>query len=251
MPRVRPSSILRAATPFGIAALMLAIQTPWAQQPPAIPPPTQLGGPAPTTPAQTAAPTAAPTPAKAGTFSKEELEQMAAPIALYPDPLLAQVLMASTYPLEIVEAARWKKANASVTGDAVAEALKKEDWDPSVKSLVTFPDVLAMMDEQIGWTQKLGDAFLAQQTELMDSVQRLRAKAKAEGTLMSSKEQKVIEEPAPPPPADAPAPSSAAAATPAPTTIIKIEPSNPEVVYVPTYNPTVVYGAWPYPAYPP
>jgi hypothetical protein len=245
MPRVRLPSIARAAAPLGIAALMLAIHTPWAQQPPGIAPPTPVGGAAP----------AAPAPAKSGTFSTEELEQMAAPIALYPDPLLAQVLMASTYPLEVVEAARWRKANASVTGDAVAEALKKEDWDPSVKSLVTFPDVLAMLDEQIGWTQKLGDAFLAQQTELMDSVQRLRAKAKAEGTLMSSKEQNVIEEKAPPPPADAapaaPAAAAAAPATPPPTTIIKIEPSDPEVVYVPTYNPTVVYGAWPYPAYPP
>jgi hypothetical protein len=125
---------------------------------------------------------------------------MAAPIALYPDPLLAQVLMASTYPLEIVEAARWRKANPEVSGDAVAAALKDQDWDPSVKSLATFPDVLAMMDEKIDWTQKLGDAFLSQQTALMDSVQRLRARAKEAGTLMSSKEQNVIEEPAPPPP---------------------------------------------------
>src|SRR6185503_12575323 len=242
MPRAAHHATVRATAPFGVIAALLA-QAAWSQQP-ATPAPAQ-----PATPP--AAQAAAPTPAKAGTFSQEELEQMAAPIALYPDPLLAQVLMASTYPLEIVEAARWKTTNASVTGDAVAEALKKEDWDPSVKSLVTFPDVLAMMDEQIGWTQKLGDAFLAQQTELMDSVQRLRAKAKAEGTLMSSKEQKVIEEPAPPPPAGAPAPAAAAAAAPATTTIIKIEPSDPEVVYVPTYNPTVVYGAWPYPAYPP
>jgi hypothetical protein len=195
------------------------------------------------------------TPAKSGTFSAEELEQMVAPIALYPDPLLAQVLMSSTYPLEIVEAARWSKANPSVTGDAVAEALKDEDWDPSVKSIATFPDVLAMMDEKLDWTQKLGDAFLAQQAELMDAVQRLRAKAHDEGTLMSSKEQTVSVEPAPPPPADAaPAPAPAAAAAPAeppPTTIIKIEPTDPEVVYVPVYNPTVVYGPWPYPAYPP
>src|SRR6185503_1940595 len=232
MPRAAHHATVRATAPFGVIAALLA-QAAWSQQP-ATPAPAQ-----PATPP--AAQAAAPTPAKAGTFSQEELEQMAAPIALYPDPLLAQVLMASTYPLEIVEAARWKKANSSVSGDAVAEALKKEDWDPSVKSLVTFPDVLAMMDEQIGWTQKIGDAFLAQQTELMDSVQRLRAKAKAEGTLMSSKEQNVIEEPAPPPPADA-APAAAAAA-PAQTTIIKIEPSDPEVVYVPTYNPTVVYGA--------
>ena len=245
MPRVRRRSIFRATAPFAIAALMLAVHTPWAQQQqqpaPGIAPPTPVGGPAP------AAPTAS-TPAKSGTFLPEELEQMVAPIALYPDPLLAQVLMASTYPLEIVEAARWKTANASVTGDAVAEALKKEDWDPSVKSLVTFPDVLAMMDKEIAWTQKLGDAFLAQQAALMDAVQRLRAKAKAEGTLMSSKEQNVIEEAPPPPPADA---APAAAAAPAQTTIIKIEPADPEVVYVPTYNPTVVYGTWPYPAYPP
>ncbi len=185
---------------------------------------------------------------------------MVAPIALYPDPLIAQVLMSSTYPLEIVEAARWRKANPDVTGDAVEEALKDHDWDPSVKSIATFPDVLAMMDEKLDWTQKLGDAFLAQQAEVMAAVQRLRAKAKAEGTLMSSKEQTVTEEPAPPPPA--PAADAAAAAAPAAapaaaapatqtTTIIKIEPADPEIVYVPTYNPTVVYGAWPYPAYPP
>src|SRR5262245_51335617 len=199
MQRVCPRSILRAATPFGIAAAMLAAHT-WAQQPPATP-----------APAPAAAAAAAPTPAKSGTFMPEELEQMAAPIALYPDPLLAQVLMASTYPLEIVEAARWRKDNPSVTGDAVATALKDQDWDPSVKSLATFPDVLAMMDEKLDWTQKLGDAFLAQQSDLMDAVQRLRAKAKAEGTLMSSKEQNVIEEKAPPPPADAAAPAAAAA----------------------------------------
>ena len=187
MLRVRPSSILRVGSSFGIAAAMLAAHT-WAQQPPATPAPAQ------------AATTAAAAPAaKSGTFMKEELEQMVAPIALYPDPLLAQVLMAATYPLEVVQAARWKEANLTLAGDAVTTALAKEDWDPAVKSLITFPDVLAMMDEKIDWTQKLGDAFLAQQTELMDAVQRLRAKAKAEGTLMSSKEQNVIEEKAPPP----------------------------------------------------
>jgi len=243
MLRVRPSSLVRVGSPLGIAATMLALHA-WAQQPPATPAPAQ------------AAATAAATPAaKSGTFMPEELEQMVAPIALYPDPLLAQVLMAATYPLEIVQAARWKEANSTLTGDAIATALQKEDWDPAVKSLVTFPDVLAMLDEKIDWTQKLGDAFLAQQAELMDSVQRLRAKAKAEGTLMSSKEQNVIEEKAPPPPADAAAPATAAAPAaaaaatpPAQTTIIKIEPTNPEVVYVPSYNPTVVYGPWPYPA---
>jgi Protein of unknown function (DUF3300) len=246
---------LRAIARLSVIAALLATHEGSPQQPPA---PATSPGQAATPPAQEAP----RTPAKAGTFMPEELEQMVAPIALYPDPLLAQVLMASTYPLEIVEAARWSKANPTVTGDAVADALQNTDWDPSVKSLATFPDVLAMMDEKLDWTQKLGDAFLAQQTELMDSVQRLRAKAHAEGTLMSSKEQNVLVEPAPAAPAQAAAaapagaaaPAAAAPTEPAPaaqTTIIKIEPADPEIVYVPTYNPTVVYGAWPYPAYPP
>jgi hypothetical protein len=170
-------------------------------------------------------------------FKPEELEQIVAPIALYPDSLLAQVFMASTYPLAIVEAARWQKANPDVKGDAVAKAVENQDWDASVKSLVAFPQVLTMMDEKIDWTQKLGDAFLAQQKDVMDAVQRLRAKAKKEGNLESSKEQVVKTEPAP-----------AGSANPQ---IIIIESADPEVVYVPTYNPTVVYGAWAYPAYPP
>jgi hypothetical protein len=170
-------------------------------------------------------------------FKPEELEQIVAPIALYPDALLAQVFMASTYPLEIVQAARWSKEHPQVKGDAVATEMQKQSWDASVKSLVAFPDVLAMMNEKLDWTVKLGDAFLAQQKETMDAVQRLRAKAKESGNLKSSKEQTVKTEPAP-----------AGAATPQ---IIVIESPSPEVVYVPTYNPTVVYGAWPYPAYPP
>ena len=186
--------------------------------------------------AQEAAPPAAGATDKP-LFKPEELEQIVAPIALYPDSLLAQVLMASTYPLAVVEAARWSKAHPDVKGDAVAKAVEKEDWDPSVKSLVAFPEVLTMMDEKVDWTQKLGDAFLAQQKEVMDAVQRLRARAKDQGNLKSSKEQTVKTEPAP-------------AGAPNPTTII-IEQADPEVVYVPTYNPTVVYGAWPYPAYPP
>jgi Protein of unknown function (DUF3300) len=170
-------------------------------------------------------------------FKPEELEQIVAPIALYPDALLAQIFMASTYPLEIVQAARWSKEHPDVKGDAVAKEMEKQVWDASVKSLVAFPDVLTMMNEKIDWTQKLGDAFLAQQKDVMDAVQRLRLKAKDSGNLKSSKEQTVKTEPAP---AGAPAPQ-----------IIIIESSSPEVVYVPTYNPTVVYGAWPYPAYPP
>ncbi len=176
-------------------------------------------------------------------FSKEELEQLAAPIALHPDPLVAQIMMASTYPLEVVQAARFVKANPGIKEEQLQEALKKQDWDDSVKALTLFPPVLDMMNEKLDWTQKLGDAVLAQQKELMDAIQRLRAKAQASGNLKETKEQKVIVEPAPAPAAGQP-PSQQ-------TTVIKIEPANPQVVYVPTYNPTVVYGAWPYPAYPP
>ena len=166
-------------------------------------------------------------------FKKEEIEQLVAPIALYPDALVAQILMASTYPLEIVTAARWSKANPNVKDKALEDAMQKQTWDPSVKSLAAFPSVLAMLNEKLDMTQKLGDAFLGQQKEVMDSVQRLRAQAQKAGNLKSSKEQTVT------------------TAQEGGTTVIKIEPANPQVVYVPTYNPTVVYGPWPYAAYPP
>ena len=164
-------------------------------------------------------------------FKQEELDQLLAPIALYPDSLLAQIFMASTYPLEVVQAGRWVKANKSLKGDALTAALEKEDWDPSVKSLVNFPQVLDMMNEKLDWTQKLGDAFLAQQKDVMDTVQKLREKAEAQGNLKSSEQQKVVVEKE--------------------TQTIIIESANPQVVYVPTYNPTVVYGTWWYPSYPP
>ena len=163
------------------------------------------------------------------TIKPEEIEQLVAPIALYPDSLLSQIFMASTYPLEVVEASRWAKQNQNLKGDALAQALEKQDWDPSVRSLVNFPDVLSKMSDKLDWTQKLGDAFLSQQKEVMDAVQRLRAKAQAAGNLQTTEQQKVIVE----------------------EKVIKIESPSPQVVYVPTYNPTVVYGAWPYPAYPP
>jgi len=175
-------------------------------------------------------------------FKPEELEQIAAPIALYPDPLIAQILMASTYPLEVVQAARFAKANASLTGTQLDDALKKETWDDSVKSLVAFPQVLTMMNEKLDWTQNLGDAFLGQQKDLMDAIQRLRGKAEAAGTLKSTSEQTVTVAPAPP---------QQIVVQQAPPQVITIQPANPQVIYVPTYNPTVVYGAWPYPAYPP
>lgn len=164
-------------------------------------------------------------------FRSEEIDQMVAPIALYPDQLLAQVLMAATYPLEIVQAERWvaEPGNAKLKGDELATALEGLTWDPSVKSLVPFPQILKMMSDKIDWTQRLGDAFLAQRADVMDAVQRLRRKAEAAGNLKTTEQQKVVTE----------------------RETVVIQPANPQVVYVPTYNPTVVYGTWPYPAYPP
>jgi Protein of unknown function (DUF3300) len=191
--------------------------------------------------AQTSTP---PDAAAAPAFKAEELEQIVAPIALYPDPLIAQIFMAATYPVEIVQAARFAKANASLQGDQLNEELQKQTWDDSVKSLVSFPQVLTMMSDKLDWTQKLGDAFLAQQKDVMDAVQRLRTKAQAAGNLKTTPQQNITVE-------QVASPATAPAAAPAQTTIIKIEPANPQVIYVPTYEPTVVYGGWPYPAYPP
>jgi uncharacterized membrane protein YgcG len=169
------------------------------------------------------------------TYKPEELEALVAPIALYPDSVLSQALMASTYPLEIVLAARWVKANPNVKGDAAVKAVENQPWDVSVKSLVAFPQILEPMNDKLDWTQKLGDAFLASQKDVLDAVQRLRAKAQESGHLKSNEQQTVIVEPA----------------TTTTTTIVKIEPANPEVIYVPAYDPVVVYGGWGYPYYPP
>lgn len=183
-------------------------------------------------------PAATPAPAGPGsgaakkTFSQQDLDELLAPIALYPDALLAQVLMASTYPLEIVEAARWQKANPSLKEKALEDALQKQTWDPSVKSLTAVPQVLTMMNEKLDWTHKLGDAFLAQQEEIMKTAQSLRAKAQTAGNLKTTKEQVVKSE------------------VENNTTVIKIEQASPEVVYVPTYNPATIYGTWWY-SYPP
>ena len=189
----------------------------------------------PVTPAPAQKPPAASAAPAAGTarFSQQELDQLLAPIALYPDALFAQVLMASTYPLDVVSAERWVRANPGLKDKALQDALEKQPWDPSVKSLAVFPQVLMMMSEQLDWTQKLGDAFLAQQKDVLATAQTLRAKAQAQGNLKDTPEQKV------------------ATTQEGSTTVIKIEPTNPEVVYVPTYNPTVVYGSWWWPAYPP
>ncbi len=166
-------------------------------------------------------------------MSQPELDQLVAAIALYPDPLLAQMLMASTSPIEVVQADRWLKQNEGLQGDALAKALEAKPWDASVKSLVNFPDVLAMMSEELEWTVKLGDAFLGQQKQVMETIQTLRRKAKAKGSLQSGPEQTVTVEDA------------------GPTQIIEIEPTNPEVIYVPAYDPWVAYGVWGYPDYGP
>jgi hypothetical protein len=160
---------------------------------------------------------------------QEKLDSLLAPIALYPDQLLAQTLMASTYPLDVVAAARFVTDNRDLKGDALDKAVAEKDWDPSVQSLTGFPQVLEMMNDKLDWTQELGNAFLADKERVMQTVQTLRQKAEAAGNLESNEQQTIVKEK---------------------QTII-IEPAKTEVVYVPTYNPTVVYGTWWAPAYPP
>jgi hypothetical protein len=162
-----------------------------------------------------------------------------APIALYPDDLLAQTLMAASYPLEVVEAARWSKDNPSLKGAAALAAVKDKGWDVSVTSLVAFPQVLAMMNSQLDWTQKVGDAMIAQQSDVAASIQRLRAQAQAAGNLKTTAQQTVTQQPA-----------SAGAPAGTPPAIV-IQPANPDTVYVPAYNPNWAYGSWPYADYPP
>jgi hypothetical protein len=169
-----------------------------------------------------------------------QIEQLVAPIALYPDPLLTQVLMASTYPLEVVEAARWSHDNSMVNGQALADAMQAQPWDPSVKALTAVPQTLQMMSDKLNWTQQLGDAFLAQQQDVLAAVQKLRAEAQAAGNLQSTPQQVVTV---------APAPVDVAASNVPPP--IVIEPVNPDVYYVPVYDPAVAYGTWGYPDYPP
>src|ERR1700727_225349 len=174
-------------------------------------------------------------------LSEGQLEQLVAPISLYPDPLLTQVLMASTYPLEVVEAARWSHDNAGVQGNALQDAMQAQPWDPSVKALAAVPQTLQMMSDKLDWTEQLGDAFLAQQQQVLAAVQTLRAQAQSKGNLQSTSQQTVTLAPAP---ADVAASGGIGQA-------ITIEPVNPDVYYVPVYNPAVAYGPWDYPSYPP
>jgi hypothetical protein len=162
-----------------------------------------------------------------------ELDQLVAPIALYPDTLLAEVLMASAYPLDIVQAERWVQANKNLTEDQLKAAVDKQPWDESIKSLVATPSVLQMMSEKLDWTEKLGDAVVAQQADVMDAIQRLRGKAQANNKLTSTKEQTVSVQQV------------------EGRQVIAIEPTNPNTVFVPYYDPGVVYGDWPYADYPP
>lgn len=212
-------------------AVMVSSAPPPATPPPTAPPPSPPATQTPQTP-QTQSKTVESGAAQAS-LKPEELEQLVAPIALYPDPLLAQVLMASTYPLEVVQAARWADQNKTLKGKALEDAAQRQAWDPSVKSLVPTAQVLTMMNDKLEWTQKLGDAFLAQENDLMAAVQKLRARAKEQGNLETTAQQSVKLE-------DDPTSDSQ---------VVVIEPADPEVVYVPTYDPMTVYGAWPYPSY--
>jgi hypothetical protein len=188
-----------------------------------------------TPPAQTAAQITPTTPT--ARLPNDQLDSLVAPIALYPDPLLAQVLAASTYPLEIVQLQQWMAKHTDLKGEALAAAVEKESWDPAVQGLAALPDVVKRLGDDIKWTTDLGNAFLAQQSDVMDAVQRMRKKASDQGNLKTTEQQKVTTE---------------VVET---KQVIVIQQANPQVVYVPAYNPVVVYGPpiYPYPPiyYPP
>src|SRR6516162_6383370 len=188
-------------------------------------------------------------------FGQAELEKLLAPIALYPDDLVAQILTASTYPIEVVEAERWIAAHPKVHGDALQDAMQQQRWDASVKGLTAVPQVLSMMNDKLDWTQQLGEAFLAQPNDVSNAIQQLRAKAQANGNLKSSDRIKVssIAPPEPPPPMGPPPAGvdPGLLPPPPPPQYLMIEPADPGVYYVPVYDPMVVYGPWAYPAYAP
>jgi uncharacterized membrane protein YgcG len=170
---------------------------------------------------QTASPPASQ-PDEYALLTADELDGLVAPIALYPDALVAQVLGAATFPYEIVDAVVWLKQNSSLTGESLLKAVDQQSWDPAVKALTQFPTVLDNLAKNLAWTSSLGEASSTQQQDVMAAIQRMRAKAYAAGNLKSSPEIKVVQE--------------------SPQTIV-IQPANPQIVYVPTYNPTVIYGA--------
>lgn len=169
------------------------------------------------------------TTAAQASFSEAQLDSLLAPVALYPDTVLSHVLIASTYPLEVVEADRWARNNSHLTGDNAVNSVDNKDWDPSVKALVAFPDILKRMSDDLDWTQQLGDAFLASEERVMDSIQKLRNRAYASGNLDKVEHVRVVRE----------------------EKVIMIEPSVERVVYVPVYDTRVVYGNWWWADYPP
>jgi len=205
MRRFRLMAVLGSSLLFAGAGLVRAQQAP-----PSLPPPDQ-------------------------TLNPQQLENLVAPIALYPDPLLTQILVAATYPLEVVEAYQWVQHNPGLGGSALTEAAQQQNWDASVQALVVFPDVLKRLNDDVTWTTNLGNAFLAQQTEVMDAVQRLRQRAQQEGKLNSTPQETVSDVPQ----SDGPP-------------AIEIQPADPDVMYVPVYNPAWFWGPalyYPYPGW--
>jgi hypothetical protein len=207
--------------------------------------PVSVVQPAPAQPAPVQATSAQP-------FNAEQLDALLASIALYPDELLTQLLMASTFPLEVVAAARWVEdpAHKSLTGDALVKALEAEPWDPSVKSLVPFPVVLATLNNNLPWLQQLGYAFVTQQADVFASIQRLRQRAQASGHLQSSPQQVVSTQKVTVEPTGGGAPAGGGQIG-TQHEVIVIEPAQTDTVYVPSYDPGTVYGDWPYASYPP
>jgi len=177
---------------------------------------------------------APPPPPPGQALTPDQLNDLVAPIALYPDPLISQVLVAATYPLEVVEANQWLQRNPGLTGPALTQAVQQQNWDPSVQALMVFPDVIKRLNDDVTWTTNLGNAFLAQQAEVMDAVQRMRLKAQQAGKLGSTPQETVT--------------TTSEGGQP----IVEIVPANPDVIYVPVYNPAWVWGAplwYPYPGW--
>jgi hypothetical protein len=223
MPALPASLRARTALAAGLVLLAAALGAPSALAQESSPPPQQQQ------------PAAQP-------LSAQQLDQLVAPIALYPDNLLGQILTASTYPLETVMAARWSAANPNVKGHELEDAMQQQSWDPAIKALTSVPQVLAMMNDKLDWTQALGDAYLSQPDDIAAAVQRLRLKADAAGNLQTAGQQRVRRVRAPQP--------LIIDGRPEPE-YIEIEPIDPDVVYVPIYDPYVVYGPWAYPTYRP
>src|SRR5438270_6131229 len=177
-------------------------------------------------------PPTTPVAPEAPPISADQLDSLVAPIAMYPDPLLAQTLAAATYPLEVIQLQQWMDRNKQLKGKALDDAVIKQPWDPAVQAMASVPDLVQRLDGNIQWTTELGNAFLAQQTDVMDAIQRMRGKAQAKGTLKTSKEQKVETQ------------------TVGEKQVIVVQQADPSVVYVPSYDPAVVYGPPAYPYYP-